>query len=476
MKRTFEVLVKKITAALLLLAGDFLAIACGFIIAYFIRAWFLVDVMPIMKPMMHGFGVYVELWIMLVLWPLIFFYDGLYPSIGMGFWEETKHLVKGNFIVFLIIILLTFVTKTSDMFSRPLIAIAFISTMLFLPVFRKVSRKLLRILKLWTEEVVLIGRSEALNHVYFFLKKHPDLGLKPIGSITYESEESNPELIKLGSIENLEKINVRANEVIIAIPGATNAELVEIIEKSSHIAAIVNVLPDLNGIASTGVGTHDLNGMLLLEMEDRLARLRNRFIKRVFDFIISAGALLALLPLFLIIILFIKTNSRGPAIFGHKRVGKGGKTFTCYKFRTMVANAQEVLQELLDKDPEARRQWDLDFKLKNDPRITRIGGFLRKTSLDELPQLINVLKGEMSLVGPRPIVEKEIERYGNKSKYFFKVTPGITGLWQVSGRNDIGYEERVMLDEYYAKNWSLWLDIEIIIRTFGAVLKKEGAY
>jgi undecaprenyl-phosphate galactose phosphotransferase len=139
-------------------------------------------------------------------------------------------------------------------------------------------------------------------------------------------------------------------------------------------------------------------------------------------------------------------------------------------------NAQEVLQELLEKDPEARLQWDKDFKLKDDPRITRVGNFLRKTSLDELPQLFNVLKGEMSLVGPRPIVEEEVERYGNKAKYFFKVTPGITGLWQVSGRNDIDYKERVMLDEYYAKNWSLWLDIEIIIRTFGAVLKKEGAY
>jgi undecaprenyl-phosphate galactose phosphotransferase len=135
-----------------------------------------------------------------------------------------------------------------------------------------------------------------------------------------------------------------------------------------------------------------------------------------------------------------------------------------------------VLKDLLRRDPEARAQWQKDFKLKNDPRITRIGTFLRKTSLDEIPQLWNVLKGDMSLVGPRPIVTDEVERYGDKARYLFKVPPGITGLWQVSGRNDIDYEERVLLDEYYAKNWSLWLDIEVIIRTFGAVLKKQGAY
>jgi len=142
----------------------------------------------------------------------------------------------------------------------------------------------------------------------------------------------------------------------------------------------------------------------------------------------------------------------------------------------MRPDAEQVLKELLRRDPEARAQWERDFKLKNDPRITRIGAFLRKTSLDEIPQLWNVVKGDMSLVGPRPIVTDEVERYGDKARYLFKVPPGITGLWQVSGRNDIDYEERVLLDEYYAKNWSLWLDIEVIIRTFGAVLKKQGAY
>jgi undecaprenyl-phosphate galactose phosphotransferase len=142
----------------------------------------------------------------------------------------------------------------------------------------------------------------------------------------------------------------------------------------------------------------------------------------------------------------------------------------------MVPDARERLAALLESDPQARMQWDRDFKLRNDPRVTRVGKFLRKTSLDELPQIWNVLRGEMSFIGPRPIVPEEVERYGDKARYLFRVTPGITGLWQVSGRNDIDYSERVLLDEYYAKNWSLWLDIEILLRTVGAVFKRNGAY
>ena len=476
MKRTIKLMAKKMLAVLVLLSGDFIAMTISFIAAYNLRSWVFVNILPLMAPMQHGLEIYAGVWGILILWPLIFAYEGLYPSIGMGFWEETKYLIKGNCIVFLVLILLTFVTKTSVKFSRPIIFMAFIIAIVLLPFCRRITRLFLMALRIWTEEVILIGTGKDLKQVTCYLTKHPDVGLIPMGIITPESDNYNYEIKKIGTIENIDKINIRAGKVIVAMPGVSNVELVEIIEMANRIAPVVNVLPDLYGLASTGVTTHDLDGMLLLEMEDRLARLRNRAMKKIFDIIMSVIALIILSPIFLTIILIIKLDSKGPSIFGHKRVGKGGNTFTCFKFRTMVVNAQEVLQELLEKDLEAKLQWDQYFKLKDDPRITRVGNFLRKTSLDELPQLFNVLRGEMSLVGPRPIVEEEVERYGNKAKYFFKVTPGITGLWQVSGRNDIDYEERVMLDEYYAKNWSLWLDIEIIIRTFGAVLKKEGAY
>ncbi|HCI4318393.1 TPA: sugar transferase, partial [Klebsiella pneumoniae] len=166
----------------------------------------------------------------------------------------------------------------------------------------------------------------------------------------------------------------------------------------------------------------------------------------------------------------------GPAIYGHERVGKNGRKFKCLKFRSMVINSKEVLENLLINDNEAREEWEKTFKLKNDPRITKIGHFLRRTSLDELPQLFNVLKGEMSLVGPRPIITEELQRYNEEVDYYLLSKPGMTGLWQVSGRSDVDYDTRVYLDSWYVKNWSMWNDIAILFKTIAVVLNRDGAY
>ena len=200
-----------------------------------------------------------------------------------------------------------------------------------------------------------------------------------------------------------------------------------------------------------------------------------RFLKEVMD---RAGAFVALVlfsPLFLFLAWKIRQDG-GPAFFGHTRVGKDGRPFKCWKFRTMVMNSQEILKELLEKDPAAREEFAQTFKLKNDPRVTKVGAFLRKTSLDEIPQLFNVLCGEMSLVGPRPVVEAERSYYADKFSYYTSVKPGITGLWQISGRSDTSYGQRVQLDTTYVKKWSLLNDIVIIFRTVHVVLTRKGAY
>ena len=178
----------------------------------------------------------------------------------------------------------------------------------------------------------------------------------------------------------------------------------------------------------------------------------------------------------IIVALLIKLDSKGPILFSHKRVGKDGKYFGCLKFRSMVINSDEVLKNLLETDPAAKDEWEREFKLKDDPRITKIGKILRKTSLDELPQLINVIKGEMSLVGPRPIITDEIEKYGDYFADFCLVPPGITGVWQVNGRSDTTYEERVQMDSWYVRNWSPWVDIVYLLKTFSVVIKGKGAY
>ena len=194
------------------------------------------------------------------------------------------------------------------------------------------------------------------------------------------------------------------------------------------------------------------------------------------ELLLTLAALVFLTPLLLVVAVLIKLQDGGPVLFGHRRIGEGGRTFSCLKFRSMAVDAEDRLQRLLASDPQARAEWERDHKLKNDPRITRLGVFLRKSSLDELPQLLNVLRGEMALVGPRPIVAAEIAKYGRRFTAYCSVRPGITGLWQVSGRNDVSYQRRVAIDTVYAQQKSVGLDIKILFATIPAVFLRQGSY
>lgn len=196
------------------------------------------------------------------------------------------------------------------------------------------------------------------------------------------------------------------------------------------------------------------------------------FLKKVMDISISLVGLIVLSPVFFILAILVKCDSKGPVFYSHTRKGKNRSNIKIYKFRTMYANSEEIFQSFSE---EQKREYYKNFKLDNDPRVTKLGEFLRKSSLDELPQLLNVLKGDLSLVGPRPIVEKEICKYGEYADKFFSVMPGITGYWQANGRSDTSYEERVKMDMYYVDNKSILLDIKIIFKTVISVLKKEGA-
>ncbi|WP_144153938.1 sugar transferase [Paraburkholderia sp. BCC1885] len=199
------------------------------------------------------------------------------------------------------------------------------------------------------------------------------------------------------------------------------------------------------------------------------------FVKRSFDVVLGASLIVVFLPVLGLLALLVMSDG-GPAMFGHVRVGRNGKRFRCLKFRSMVVNADQVLKALIESDPLARAEWERDFKLKNDVRVTRIGRFLRRTSLDELPQLWNVVRGDMSLVGPRPVIDQELERYGASVMYYLMAKPGMTGLWQVSGRSTTDYATRVSLDVAYVQNWSLLRDVTILFKTFKVVFKGSGAY
>jgi UDP-galactose-lipid carrier transferase len=249
-----------------------------------------------------------------------------------------------------------------------------------------------------------------------------------------------------------------------------------LISALTRARVVFAVVPAFYGLPVSGFRqqyffSHDV---LLLVHQNNLARPLSRFVKKAFDQLMAAILLILLAPLFLVIASMVRADG-GAAFFGHRRVGLNGQPFQCLKFRTMATNAEEVLRKLLQNDPAARAEWDASQKLRNDPRVTRIGRFLRQTSLDELPQLLNVLRGEMSLVGPRPIVEAEVIRYGRDIEYYYETRPGMTGLWQVSGRSDASYQRRVQLDLWYVKNWTLWHDVTILLKTIPVVLGKRGA-
>lgn len=283
--------------------------------------------------------------------------------------------------------------------------------------------------------------------------------------------------ISLGSAPEITLAQLGNPHVVLALEQGGIDAYQDIIQQLSRRANNIQIVPSLRGLPLYGMEVNHFfaHEVLLLTVRNNLARRLPRLVKRLFDVTVSGLALVVASPLLLWIAMQVR-KSGNPIFFGHPRCGQHNRTFKCYKFRTMAPNADQLLTDLLSRDPEARAEWERDFKLKNDPRITPIGHFLRRTSLDELPQLWNVFKGEMSLVGPRPVVKAELERYGNQVDYYLEAKPGITGLWQISGRNDVTYEERVYLDAWYVKNWSLFNDIVILFRTIGVILRKDGAY
>jgi Undecaprenyl-phosphate galactose phosphotransferase WbaP len=225
------------------------------------------------------------------------------------------------------------------------------------------------------------------------------------------------------------------------------------------------------------MSVRDFGGVLGLASSNKLKMRWNLITKRLADLAITIVGGIILLPFLLLIALLIKITSPGPVLFKQSRPGRNGKHFIFYKFRSMVIDAEDRLKVLLESDPKIKDEWDKNRKLQKDPRLTAIGRFLRKTSIDEFPQLINILKGEMAFVGPRPVIDdSEMEKYGENFVNTFSIKPGLTGLWQVSGRSNTNYDERIAYDTYYLQSWSIWMDLWIIYKTFGAVVRGRGAY
>lgn len=410
----------------------------------------------------------------------IFWYQEHYIK-RRPFWEEFLQVVKTIGFILLINFGVILILGKG---SYKVLVVSFWVLMIFIiPFSRILSKKVMDKFGLWQRDLFILGYGESAIAAYKLFARNSWIGYNLCGFV----DIFNNNVVNYGHLpvslinEHDLLLKIQNNydcDIIVAISGVELNQKIRLINYLQHECTSLLILPDLSGLAFYGAEIEHFfgNEQLILRMSTNLSKRFNKIIKRVFDVIVGLFILLLISPILLIIALIIKLTTGSNVFFMHKRVGKNGNMFPCLKFQTMYPNSQELLAQMLASDPVIKDEWESCFKLKDDPRVTPIGKFLRSSSLDELPQIFNVLIGQMSLVGPRPIVLQEVERYKDDFYYYKMVLPGITGLWQVSGRSDVDYENRVRLDEFYVRNWSLWYDIVILFKTFGVVLKRTGAY
>lgn len=449
----------------LLLSADLFSLSLAGITAILIRATIGGRFEPL--------DFYLRMLPLFVIFVGIYTWRGLYPAVGMSPVEEIQRLSVSTSVVFLLATGYTFWIHGAESFSRSIFAMAWIFSLALVPLIRMCVRVIAIKFGVWGEPVAVVGYGQQGKKIIDFLLRNLHLGLRPItifpGSINQSYLDRNkpdPNYFEKNGIRTLVMITSETPEALQD----------EIVDQQRFGFKRLILIPNLRWVGSIGVVPHDLEGFLGLEVRQNLLSTWQQTIKRILDISIVLASSIFVVPISLIIGILIRLDSAGRILFSQKRIGKDGGEFKMWKFRTMVVNSDEVLEEYLSTNPDALEEWGYNQKIKDDPRVTRIGFFLRKSSLDELPQLWNVLKGEMSLVGPRPFFEEQSTFYGKTYHLYKRVRPGITGLWQVSGRNDVGYSERVRFDEYYVRNWSVWLDIYILIRTGWVVIKREGAY
>ena len=403
---------------------------------------------------------------------------GLYPGVGLSPVYEMKHLLSATSVVFLLLIALTFWEQTSSNYSRLTLAIAWLLALVLVQVDRWLTRIIGRNLGIWGEPVAVVGTGPEGQHIVKYLNDRIRLGMRPV--LTIDGDTSYEE----SALVSISRSNIRT--IILVIP-EISADLLEQIKGhrfgyhnrrgESGISRII-MMSSLGWWGSLDVKPIDMEGVLGLQVSQNLLNKWSNFVKRLTDLVFTVIFLTFSMPFLLVIMALIRLDSPGRIFYRQDRVGRNGIIFKMWKFRTMRADADQILAKYLATDGKLKHEFDSTQKLKNDPRITRMGKFLRKFSLDEIPQLINVLKGEMSLVGPRPYIQKQQEIIGTGRKDYQRVRPGMTGMWQVQGRGKISFigEERDKLDEYYVSNWSVWLDVYLLLRTVGVVLSKDGAY
>lgn len=477
--------IRQIVWSTLFVALDLAVLAVIFKTVWFVRA----DILPVYLPdIFHDRRPLIfvqEYYWVLVYWPILFFYEELYGR-PLTFWEETKRLLKANTIATILVVLFIGLTR-AWLISRSVIVLMWFIGIFLFPAARYFFKRMLFRMGFFKSTVVLYGAGMTGKAVLDGLAKHPELGLEVVGFI-----DDNPSALhKHMGVYRGKKIDVigaagefltshaakSIDEIVITISEITRERLVNIMERCSEVVNRVAFVPDIFGAAIYTASFECIDTALVMKFDQNLIKLFPRTIKRAFDLVASGVLIFLLTPVWLAIFIAIKIDTGGDVFYRQKRVARGGGVFEIWKYRSMVANSGPILQAFLAANPEAQAEWDEYRKLRGfDPRITAVGGFIRKWSIDELPQLFNVFMGHMSLVGPRPYLLEEIEDMGDYKDIIVKAKPGITGFWQVSGRNNLSFNDRLRLDAFYVKNWSFWLDVTMLFKTIPVIIHKEGAF
>jgi len=417
-----------------------------------------------------------------ILWLVIFAMNGLYTHSNLlGGTREYSSVVRSSTEGVLAIIIAGFIW--SDLIvARGWLVMAWLFTFLFVIVGRFFLRRCVYFLRrqgFFLTPAIIVGANQEGRWLAEQLQSWETSGLHIVGFVDKKVAVTTPlynNLVSLGTVDQLGEIIERyqIGEVILASSAISTRDYLLEIFKTYGISDKVNLRMSsgLYEVITTGLTVNEFAYVPLVYVNKVRLTGFDIFLKTVLDYLVSIGVLIVASPVLILIALSIKLTSRGPIFHKRRVMGLNGRQFNALKFRTMVSNGDEVLNQR----PELKEELAKTYKLKSDPRITKAGAFLRKFSLDELPQLFNVLKREMSLVGPRMISPEEVAMYKQFDMNLLTVMPGITGLWQVSGRSDISYDERVRLDMYYIRNWSIWLDLQLLFQTIPAVLKSRGAY
>ncbi|RME04816.1 MAG: sugar transferase [Planctomycetota bacterium] len=403
-------------------------------------------------------------------------------------WKQAFRIIESSFLALMTIGSFVFFAKYPYFTERRLILVfAFIAILVMEMGVRCLILRPLFNRERYRKKALILGAGRSGQFLAQELQLNPHYGFDVLGFLDDEPELAGETVVSLpvlGTLDELTKLapELGVEEIFIAISNLSHLRMIELVEKAKDLGLNVRIRSRLFDIITSKINTETLQGIPLIQLKEPVLQGANLLAKRSMDLIGALVGVILLSPLFLVIAVLIKATSKGPVFFKQKRVGKGGKCFWVYKFRTMYTNSdaslhKEYMAKLIQGQEvsQTSREGEKINKMVDDPRITKVGRFLRRTSLDELPQLFNVLRGEMSLVGPRPPIPYEVELYQPWHLKRLEVLPGITGMWQVSGRATTNFEEMVLLDIYYIENWSFWLDLWILLKTPYAVIAGKGS-